>query len=1100
MSQVNTLQREKSLLREVIPFPRVDEFYNILQDRLHILLERHILGGQFTMFINALPRKKATLINRYENVPLIYSGIPRQRELLEISAGYSRPDLTEHWNFLDVTHLDGSTAVVSSQLYKEFNLGSYKLEDIPRVGMGRLESYFDSILYPEKGKTPTPRQVSEYHILKAFFNIEEDFYLSIPLIQFGEFDGIVHMVYQLADEKYINPISIGNLIKAFSLSYEDLILAWDLVGWNPEKSEAIQLPINDSFYEQINRNPILKELKYDKYYKKYLNYLNNRIKLTDKVIHSKVYAPYLKTAIISIMIDSYAHNISAHSLVALNWWFKRRAENLRSKTESHYQEVEEVKDILEEYVPKGWEMDRLMDLLDPWVEGLFVKETQADNDVVKYPGSLAREIQPLLKFLMQKGAFWSGIARDNHFGGEARDLFNLLWEDFINNPLYLGTIAKSEDIHKISVHIIHYETAPSAPQMPNCVQERKVCSEGVFVEIDIKNRRKRAFQDEEKGAYIQLHEGTRLFFRDHRELESMSDFVYPGKDYGAIKEMLQQSKLFFPGEVVGRHAFFTMLENEIRNVKHYKGQELADIQKNGLKLYISLEETSVRDEKSPEKELYQIGVWIGTPTFLTIKGHKILVQRKFEALYEDIMDEETFAPRLGGSFQDKICAGMLFNNKFRKVQNGDGNPARDQREDTPRDEKYYPWILPASSTAAAPHQDIVVCRDVINHMDEFKANYNHETGYFKKYFHIWKASNIKEVRGVEDTNFQWENLSRFKFVSLQSDPRKKLALWEKVRSSGVIRIIDRRIDTALFNDAEQTGVLLAYEDWMSQWLDEISHSLQILVDGALVGQMVFIKTPEPSFQYFQTKELEQLDHDPAHGIKTVESIDIAHGGFTLDPSVLRYRSHGIYKTYFTESVDEGYPISTPMKARLIELFEILTTRICIFDNRIWHRIRNNEREELFRNRLKLDIYEEQTPTLNSEGQWTGYWEDKKQKLGNKCHFLILHLSFIEKLLLTKYSNHPDYEDENIGLFIEKEILPIITITGDIRDNFILVITSGRGRTKWWSKLNENRKYQAFTAFTMFRPVESLISGIEDALGRKDDIELKYNLVKVLFGT
>ena len=580
----------------------------------------------------------------------------------------------------------------------------------------------------------------------------------------------------------------------------------------------------------------------------------------------------------------------------------------------------------------------------------------------------------------------------------------------------------------------------------------------------------------------------------------MSDFVYPGKDYGEIKALMQNSKLFFPGEVVGRHAFFTMLENEIRNVKHYKGEQLADIQKNGLKLFLSIEEMNVRDEKTPEKELYQIGVWIGTPTHLTIRGHKILVQRKFEALYDDIMDEETFAPRLGGSFQDKICAGMLFNNKFRKVQNGDGNPTRDQREDTPRDEKYYPWVLPASSNVEAPHEDIVICRKVINNLEMFKANYTHETGYFKKYFNIWKASNIKEVRGVEDTNFQWENLSRFKFVNLQSDPSKKLTLWEKVRSNGVIRIIDRQIDPDLFNDADQRGVLLAYEDWINQWINGKDFSIQLLVDGALVGQMVFRTSPEPTFYYYPTNELEQLDQAAAEGIQHIESINIAHGGFTLDPNVLRYRNHGIYKTYFMNAVDAGDPITTRVKARLIELFEVLSTRICIFDNRIWHRIRNNEREALYQRMLKLEIFEEQTPTLNDQGHWIGHWEDKKNKFGENCHFLILHLSFIEKVLVTKYSNHPEYEEENIGLFIEKEILPIITVNGDIRDNFILVITSGRGRTKWWSKLNENRKYQPFTAFTMFRPVESLISGIEDALGRKDDIELKYNLVKVLFGT
>ena len=445
-----------------------------LQDRLHLTTERHILQHRFTLFVNTLPRKKTTFINRFENVPLVYAGVPRQRELMEGSRKQWNPDLDEHWNYLDVTDLSSSTAVVSSQLYREFNLGSYKLEDIPRVGMGTLEDYFASILHPEKtNKKPTPRQIAEYHILKSRFNIHEDLYLSIPLIQFGEFDGIIHMVYTPQDVKYMNTFAIGNAIKAYSGMYEDLILAWDLVGRNPEKTEAIRLPINKYFYDQINRNPILRELKYDVYYKKYLPYLTDRIRVNDQVIHSKVYTPYLKTAIISIMIDSYAHNISAHSLVALNWWFKRRAESLRNHTEAHTLEVEEAKDIISDYLPEGFEKDRLMDLLQPWMEGQFVKEPEADNDVISYPGSLAREIQPLLKFLMQKGAFWSGIARDNHFGGESRSMFSLLWEEFINNPLYLGTIAKSEDIHKISLYIIKYE--PKEEEKPGqlpCMQPK----------------------------------------------------------------------------------------------------------------------------------------------------------------------------------------------------------------------------------------------------------------------------------------------------------------------------------------------------------------------------------------------------------------------------------------------------------------------------------------------------------------------------------------------------------------------------------------------------------------------------------------------------
>ena len=1101
MSQVNTLQRENVLLREIIPFPRVDEFYNLLQDRLHIMLERHVLSNKFTMFINALPRRKANFINRYENVLLIYAGIPRQRELLEGHEGNWKPELDDHWKFLDVTDLRSNTAVVSSQLYQKFSLGSYRLEDIPRVGMGKLVDYFEPILFPERaGRGPTPRQVAEYNILKNYFDVFEDLYLSVPLIQFGEFDGIVHIVYKMEDVQYVNTNSIGNIIKAFSVNYEDLVLAWDLVGWNPEKTEAIQLPITPFFYEQINKNPILKELKYDQFYKKYLSYLKSRIKLTDKVIHSKVYAPYLKTAIISIMIDSYAHNISAHSLVALNWWFKRRAENLRSKSEAHYQEVEEVTEILEDAIPKGFELDRLMDLLKPWMEGQFVKEPQADNEVVKYPGSLAREIQPLLKFLMQKGAFWSGIARDNHFGGESRSMFSLLWEDFINNPLYLGTIAKSEDISKISLHIIQY--APYDCQknrFPAYLNPKTVEEEGVFVEIDIKNRRPKAKRDEEHGFYISLPNGEPLYYHEFRELENMSDFVHPGKDYAKVKTLLENSKLFFPGEVVGRHAFFTMLENEIRNVKHYKGESLTDIQKNGLKLYISLQEKRVKDDQGSDPELYNIGVWIGTPTDLQTRGSNILVKRKFEALYKDIMDEETFAPRLGGSFQDKICAGMLFNNKFRKVQNGDVNPARDKRDDTPRDQLYYPWITPASSPADAPHEDIEVFQEVKDQVHYFKDIYPHSKGYFKKYFHVWKASNIKEVSGLADINFQWENLSRFKFVSIQSSHEEQSQLWWKVRSNGVIRIISNKIEQQYHNDEDGIGILQAYNYWLRNWMSHDSYSIKLLVDGAITGQMIFRKNELEPFRYYNTAELERLTEDPGKDCIKSETIDIAHGGFSIAPDLVRYRSHGIYKTYFTEKLNGGSSIPTQVSARLIELFEVLTTKICIFDNRIWHRVRNDQRKSLYRESLKLIIHDEETPMLDEDNNWTGIWEEQKKVRSESCHFLIIHLSYIEKILVTKYSDHEDFE-ENIGLFIEKEILPAITVNDEIRDNFILVITSGRGRTKWWTKLNENKKYRAFTSFTMFRPVESLISGIEDALGRKDDIELKYNLVKVLFGT
>ena len=366
--------------------------------------------------------------------------------------------------------------------------------------------------------------------------------------------------------------------------------------------------------------------------------------------------------------------------------------------------------------------------------------------------------------------------------------------------------------------------------------------------------------------------------------------------------------------------------------------------------------------------------------------------------------------------------------------------------------------------------------------------------------HIWKASNIKEVTGISDADFVWENLARFKFVSLQNNLPQYRMLWEKIRSNGVIRILNKKIYKNKPDDPSGIDILKAYEQWLKIWLPKGGYAIKVKIDGALTSMLVFNRRNAEIFRYYNTQELEKISDDPTANLTNILELELAHGGPSEDPNVLRYRNHGIYKTYFIRDVRPDDPISITSAARMIEFFEVMTTRICIFDNRINHRIRNNVREKLYEQKLHLSIHDEDVPTRNEDGTWEGKWEDQKTQLGPDCQFLIIHLSFIEKLLMTKYNDHPDYEDENIGLFIEQEILPLVTVKGEVRENFILVITSGRGRTKWWAKLNENIKYQQYTTFTMFRPVESLISGIEDAVGRKDDIELKYNLVKVLFGT
>ncbi|MCB0637703.1 MAG: hypothetical protein KDC54_13830, partial [Lewinella sp.] len=1029
------------------------------------------------------------------NVPLVYAGVPRQRKLLEMMDGRENPDLAPHWNYLDVTDLNSDTAVVSSQLYQSFSRGSYGLADIAQVGMGRLRDYFSAILDSDSGKEPTPRQRAEYAILNYYFDVEKDFYFSIPLVMFGEFDGIMHFVYTEADARNVKPRSLGGLIRSSSAMLETQALEWDLVGRNPEKSKAILMPLDPGFYKNVNRNPILRELEFEKYYRRYLGFYQARIHFNDDIIHSKVYRPYLRTAIISIMIDSFAHNVSAHSLVALNWWFKQRAENLRGRLAEHTGDVAELREIVNEYLPDGFERDRLFELLSPWIRGLFVKDADPAYDLVNFPGPLAREVQPLLKFLMQKGAFWSGIARDNHFGGESASLFEVLWTDFVNNPLYLGTIAKSEDIHRVRIRVILYEPFSLASineEMP-CHRPKKVLLEGEFIEIDLEHQRPAMETDEHGQVFLPCRDGRRFYCDAYPELRELSDFVRPGFDYPLVKQILEECELFFPGEVVGRHAFFTLLENEIRNVKHYKGAALRKIQEEGLELVLSLQEAPVRHDVGGDKALCRLGVWINTPANMELSDGTLLLQHKFAALREGIMDPETFAPRLGGGFQDKLCAGMLFNNRFQRVQNGDESEMRDRTDDTDRDRHFYPWIIPASGPADNPHQDIEFNFLAFRQWENFLACYDHSFGYLKKYFYVWKAADVRSIHSAGDADFIWDNLARFRFVGLNGPEDQQRELFDLVRAQGVLRIIKGGGSLPPGRDERLTH---AYDRWLPTWLGDEPFNLQLRVDRAMAGAFHFRPGAEQRLTYWPEW---QMDDAPRASVSATLTIDLAHGGESTDPQLLRYRSHGVYKKYFLPALEPGKALSSKAAARMAELFEVLATRITIFDSRIYYRIRHQERRQTLEEQLFLQIRDESTPRTSDN--WLSEWEEQKAGILASAHFMVLHLSFIEKILLTKYNDHEEFADENIGLFIQEEIIPHVTHDdGTVRDNFILVITTGRGRSKWWTRLNEHESYQSFRRFTVFRPVESIISAVEDAINRKDDIELKYNLVKVMFGS
>ena len=1026
--------KKQDSLRTVIAFPDIHTFYDLLQDQLNMGLLRYgFLNEPFTIFINALPREVTQEMDRFESVVLNYAGVPRQRELLEGPPEKQNKALDGYWHTLDRANLRSDSAVVSSALYQQFRDGKHSLDSIISSA-GTLTDYFKLDL-PEEERSNSYNiwQVCEFQILKASFNLREYRYLSVPLIQFGEFDGVAHLVYsekdywQRGDDPQgtdrLRKFVVGNIIKLFSVAYEALIMEWELVGTNADKETAVRAALDAAidpvFFESFNTNPILKELGFQNFYKKFEKYYQKRFEQTD-VIPRERRRQHHKIAIMSILIDSYAHNVTAHSLTALEWWFRLRAERLRRAGDETYEQ--------------------------------FVEDYSANPVVSKE--SLAIELYPLMKFLLDKGAFWTGLTRERSFGGKISSLFSVLWFDFINNPLYLGTIAFSEGILKLNIRIMILDQVEHIEKVGFRKRIRKdengVLLAGNFVTIDL----------------------TKLSTNGQTlRPERISDFVIPGEKFSAFEKVLKSFKTFFPGGVVGRHAFFTILENEIRNVKHFGKKDIEQMQEDGLTLSISLEEDTYRkgDQVNGRKDYFKVGVWINHP----VRLDRELVSKRVNRLGEDIIDEETFKPRLGGTFQDKVCAAMLFNNTFTSVQDKEGK----------RNMRYYPWMKAGGNFLPDNNEEEIFDYEITwrrftaedyaasrNYLDtQMKAG----PGYFKKFFSIWKGENIYNVDETDRFANIYENYSRFRFVSIAPEKRE---LYRTVRQEGVFRIIGEPAE----------NLLAAYRLWLRKWLK-----------GQGGYRVVFKINRQPAAHiYWNGEDVEYRSRTALRNLSpevrstlldpdqtVVQNIQLVHGNkdSTPDEGFCRYRSHGILKRYFLQGKSIHQADLSPELAA--ELLEILATKVGVFDNRVAQRVEKRVNKENLENALNCHIFKEDVDL----------WRAEREKGFSSYHFLVVHLSFIEAF--RDAEGRKLYTEDKIDQFILQEI----TQGQQIAEDFILVITTGRGRTQWWSSLERGKAGQ-YTHFTTFRPVESLIDSVENAINMEDDFELKYRLVKVLFGS
>ena len=403
--------------------------------------------------------------------------------------------------------------------HERLQLGKVPLKEI---SLGKyLTSLEEDILLDDLKAKPHVDQIDIQKFKKAEFfmvsgligkmTLHRSFFLPYPIFGHGNLVGVVFFIYDKSKlkRKYRQITEVYKyLTLGVTRSYENVQLWGQINRFNFKPLnhffpyirlfQAMNLKGygNDTLAEEAaGLAPILRELGYEAYYQNQAKVLLKEIETTKNSEKDRI-----KGAIVSILVDSFAHNIGAHCLIALKWWFEKRS-----------------------------------------LHGLT--------------SSLDGALASFFEFLRNKSAFWSGVRRDTLFSGGIYTWFDLIFK-FSQNTLFLGTIANSEGVNKINIHVEILDA------------DNKIIVGGEFAKVDLEI----------------IKRETSATFRADQKAEKISSehpFLILGQDFDAIKKELRKlDPIYLPGELVGQEALYTIWENCLRNVKHYY-QVLDSIREGG---------------------------------------------------------------------------------------------------------------------------------------------------------------------------------------------------------------------------------------------------------------------------------------------------------------------------------------------------------------------------------------------------------------------------------------------------------------------------------------------------------------------------------------
>lgn len=1005
------------------------------------------------------------------------------------------------------------------------------------------------------------------HTLVEELNTSSGYYWPLPIIAFGDLVGMMYFVYDQEKLRGANVKDVSVYKRLFILTvtreFEKIVLDKKFTRFAEKPEDPLEdyrevfadLKISDYVFfnpiskprSVISHNSFLKDLGYDSYYSKF-----GKVYASEANLALKAHEAMIRSAIISIIVDSFAHNVGAHSLIAMKWYEENRFKILDKQIDliENGKGVELIiehkisSDDLKEYAQPDIfyeEMNRSESAQSKDQVSLIdvFRKMNADrqNHILRFKNKntgteLAQVPIPLnsayhyYEFLRNKSAFWSGVTRDTVFSGRLRSWFNLI-RDFLCNSLFLGTIAHSEDINRI-----HFFLEIIGPD--GAIQHT-----GKFAEINLNIIKHERFDEDYQAPDRQPGE-----FSDYA-------FLRAGEQYEELSEALRElDTVFLPSEMVGQQAFYTLLENTLRNIKHYH-RYLEEIKIEGIRFYLSIQEVGLvrrggKGAPTKEKKLYKVGTWLHHEQDMVGPFYHAETKETSEI---SVIDQHTrqlkqriVGPhgrvRLGGSSQDKVCAAMLLNNTFDSIE---GRSAQHTKR------HYYPYVIPASEPYRPAREARQPVQDDILHMiynkniraetsAERKQKYEQEAsvyrerlktyrdkGIVKKYFHIWKGEDCKIIE--KGFNSQNENLARFRIVAVdqyqpegQQDPEKKDSdyseTFSQLRRQGIVRIIPA--DPYLKTRDEAARYKQAMAQWLHFWLQDKKNKkesvgLRLLKQSGEewqhIGLIELVQVHEHwQVNYHNEKQIQNKIKDPndpfsQESLEDFDPLKLVHGTSDTESSGVscRIRSHCSLMNYVYDPDHCTFARLNSVRGAHVKagkMLETVLTRIVVFDNRMYSRISGTQHKGLdthdnvFRDQLGLQVYPERP----------GRFMKNREHFLEDCHILVVHLSFLE-LIWKDEKNRVPYTEGEVKDFFEKEIQQFHRDTfkdaegepKNLPENFLLVITSGRGRGDWAQGILQHPQIT-------FRPIEALVDAVEDGLTMKDDYQIKHNLCNLIFGS